>query len=322
MLKEEISLHRIKTYSIHKRKSKVQISDFSKPHAKGSSFRSFFQSLPDLLAAKELREILSAIWEAKKCGNPIIFAMGAHVIKTGLSPIIIDLINEGFISSIALNGAGMIHDFEIALAGQTSENVEENLANGSFGMAEETGRLLNEAIVEGAKEGIGLGEAFGKMISRMKLPYEGLSIAYATVKRQIPLTIHVAIGTDIIHMHPSVNGAALGETAHRDFLRFCSIISRLEGGVYINVGSAVILPEVFLKALTLARNLGYPLKRITTVDMDFIRQYRSSQNVVKRPAMEGGRGYQLVGHHELLIPIIAAALKEGPEIIIDKQKSL
>jgi len=314
MEKEEIFLNRIRTYSIHQRKSKVQIADLSKPHRKGSSFKSFFSSLPNILATKDLREILAAIWGAKEGGRPIIFAIGAHVIKTGLSPILIDLIEEGFISSIALNGAGMIHDFEIALAGHTSEDVEAHLANGSFGMAEETGRLLNEAIIEGAREGMGLGEAFGKMLLRIKAPYEGSSIAAATVKKEIPLTVHVAIGTDIIHMHPAMNGAALGETAHRDFLRFCSIVSHLEGGVYLNVGSAVILPEVFLKALTLARNLGYDLKGFTTVDMDFIRQYRPSTNVVRRPTMEGGRGYQLVGHHEILIPLIAAALKEGPEI--------
>jgi hypothetical protein len=312
MEKKELDLNRIRTYPLHQRKSKVRISDFSLPYKKGSSFRSFIQSLPDILAGRDLKEIVACIWKAKKGGYPIIFAMGAHVIKTGLSPIIIDLIEEGFISSIAINGAGMIHDFEIALAGHTSEDVGEHLSNGSFGMAEETGRLLNEAVVEGAREGMGLGEAFAKMIIRIKAPYEGLSIAVATIKNKIPLTVHVAIGTDIIHMHPAMNASALGETAYRDFLRFCKMVSRLEGGVYLNIGSAVILPEVFLKAISLARNLGYSLKEITTVDIDFIRQYRPSQNVVKRPTMEGGRGYQLVGHHEIMIPLLAAALKEGP----------
>jgi hypothetical protein len=311
LAEEEIHLDRIRTYSLKERKSKVSIKDFSRPHSKGASFGSFLKGLPNILAAQNLKNIATAICMARKKGNPVMFAMGAHVIKTGISPIIIDLIEGGFISSIATNGAGLVHDFEIALVGHTSEDVDVHLKNGRFGMAEETGHFINEAIIEGANKEWGLGEAFGKMLLQSSPPYENLSIAAAAQKNEVPFTVHVAIGTDIFHMHPLADGAALGKTSHRDFLRFCSLVAHLEGGVYLNIGSAVVLPEVFLKALTLTRNLGYPLRHFTTVDMDFINQYRPSKNVVERPTAGEGRGYQLTGHHEILIPLLAAAIKEG-----------
>lgn len=313
MAEDGIHLDRIKTYSLRKRESKVTIANFSKPYTKGTSFGSFLSGLPNILAAKDLKEIVAAICLAKRRGRPIIFAMGAHVIKTGLSPILIDLIEDKSVSSVALNGAGMVHDLEIALVGHTSEDVEAHLRNGRFGMAEETGKFINEAIREGANKDWGLGEAFGKMLLRTRPPHENLSIVASALKNKIPVTVHVAMGTDIFQMHPTFNGAALGKTSYKDFLCFCSQISHLEGGVYLNVGSAVVLPEVFLKALTLARNLGHPLRQFTTVDMDFFRQYRPSKNVVHRPTILEGRGYQLIGHHEILIPLLAAAIKEGFE---------
>lgn len=313
MTEKRLLLDRIKTYSLKERKSKVAIADFSRPHCKGASLGSFLGGLPNILAAKDLKEIAAAICMAKKKGRPIIFALGAHVIKTGLSPILIDLIEEGFVSSIALNGAGMVHDFEIAQVGHTSEDVEVLIRNGRFGMAEETGNFINEAIKEGASKDWGLGEAFGKMLLKTKPPHENLSIVASALKNDVSVTVHVAIGTDIFNMHPTISGAALGETSHRDFLRFCYSIAHLERGVYLNIGSAVVLPEVFLKALTLARNLGHPLRQFTTVDMDFFRQYRPSKNVVHRPTMGKGRGYQLIGHHEIMVPLLAAAIKEGSE---------
>lgn len=313
MTEKRLQLDRIKTYSLKERKSKVAIADFSRPHRKGASLGSFLGGLPNILAAKDLKEVATAICMARKKKRPIMFALGAHVIKTGLSPIFIDLIEAGFVSSIALNGAGMVHDFEIAQVGHTSEDVEVHIRNGRFGMAEETGRFINEAIKEGANKDWGLGEAFGRMLLKAKPPYENLSIVASALKNEVSVTVHVAIGTDIFHMHPMISGADLGETSHRDFLRFCYLIAHLERGVYLNIGSAVVLPEVFLKALTLARNLGHPLRQFTTVDMDFFRQYRPSKNVVQRPTVEEGRGYQLIGHHEIMVPLLAAAIKEGSD---------
>jgi hypothetical protein len=237
-------------------------------------------------------------------------AMGAHVIKCGLSPIIIDLMERGIVSAVALNGAGIIHDFELAYTGQTSEDVAEAIATGEFGMGRETGQFLNEAINQGAKEGLGIGEAVGKSLAASAPQYLRYSIVAAGYRLGIPVTVHVAIGTDIIHTHPSANGAALGAGTHQDFKRFIGIIAQLEGGVYFNIGSAVILPEVFLKAVSAARNLGYTLKDFTTVNMDFIRHYRPTQNVVTRPPADGGEGYTLIGHHELLLPLLAAAVIE------------
>jgi hypothetical protein len=236
--------------------------------------------------------------------------MGAHVIKVGLSPVIIDLMKRGLITAVALNGAGIIHDFELALAGCTSEDVAQSLASGQFGMAKETGECLNEAVQEGANEEIGLGLAVGRMIHEKKLPYSDISILAEGYRLNIPVTVHVAFGTDIIHLHPSFDSAKTGKATYRDFQIFASVISSLQGGIYLNIGSAVIMPEVFLKAITLVRNLGYNVDNFTTVNIDFLSHYRPMTNVVRRPTADTGKGYNLIGHHELILPLIAAGVIE------------
>jgi hypothetical protein len=243
----------------------------------------------------------------------IILAMGAHAIKVGLNPIILDLLNRGVISGLAMNGAGIIHDAELAMVGHTSEDVDREIGTGRFGMAEETGRFLNEAISEGARQGLGLGKSIGAMLIREDFPYNRISLLAQAYLKDVPVTVHVAIGTDIIHLHPSADGASIGKSSHEDFRIFSRLVSMLGGGVYINLGSAVIMPEVFLKAVTLVRNLGYRVTDFTTVNMDFIRHYRPVTNVVNRPTMEGGRGYHLVGHHEIMFPLLAAAVVEALE---------
>jgi hypothetical protein len=267
-------------------------------------------SLPDILAGSDFKAVVGAIREAHASGAGILWGFGAHVVKTGLSPVLIDLMERGFVSALATNGAGVIHDFEIALAGATSEDVDEALGPGRFGMAEETGTLLNRAINEGVARGLGIGQAVGLALTERGVPYAHLSLAATAHRLDIPLTVHVGIGTDIIHMHPSASGASLGEGSLRDFRYFASNVARLERGVYLNCGSAVILPEVFLKAVALARNRGLALAGLTTVNLDFVRLYRPQTNVVHRPTQGTGRGYNLVGHHELLIPLLAAACKE------------
>ena len=254
---------------------------------------------------------MAAIRGAHAAGRGIIWGLGAHVIKTGLSPVLIDLMERGFVSALATNGAGIIHDFELALSGGTSEDVEEALGPGRFGMAEETGRLLNGAINDGVGRGLGIGQAVGARLREMGPPHEALSIVAAADRLAVPLTVHVAIGTDIIHMHPDASGAALGEGSLRDFRYFVSNVARLEGGVFLNCGSAVVLPEVFLKAVALARNRGASLEGLTTVNLDFTRLYRPQTNVVTRPVAGIGRGYSLVGHHEIMIPLLAAALRDA-----------
>lgn len=270
----------------------------------------WLKSLPKTLAANDLRRVADHMVQAIRSGNPIVLAMGAHVIKVGLNPVIIDLMERGFIDGLALNGAGIIHDAELAMVGQTSEDVAAQIGEGKFGMAEETGRILNEAIIEGAEQGDGLGKAVGARLVKEDFPYKRYSLSARAFELGIPMTVHVAIGTDIIHFHPRVDGAAIGKTSHLDFRIFSSLISRIEGGVFINLGSAVIMPEVFLKALSLARNLGFDVKHFTTVDMDFIRHYRPMTNVVQRPTLEGGKGYSLVGHHEIMFPLLTAAVIE------------
>ncbi|RJP57250.1 MAG: hypothetical protein C4549_05360 [Deltaproteobacteria bacterium] len=309
-----IKLDKVKSYSIKERKSKVTTENFGKAFAKHSSFNEFMEGLPDILAAKDLKEVVSRITAAYKNQRIIAFALGAHVIKVGLNPIIIDLMEKGIISSIALNGAGIIHDSEIAMTGQTSEDVSDGLREGSFGMAEETATVINEAISQGAERGWGIGESVGKKLTELDLPYNNLSILASGVRLRVPITVHVAIGTDIIHMHPSCNGAAIGKGSHLDFRLFSSIISGMEKGIYLNIGSSVVLPEVFLKALTLVRNLGFNVRDFTTVNMDFIQQYRPITNVVKRPTLGDGRGYSLIGHHEIMVPLLAAAILEGLEL--------
>jgi hypothetical protein len=228
----------------------------------------------------------------------------------GLNPVIIDLMERGVVTSLSVNGACVIHDFELAFIGQTSEDVDKEILSGQFGMAEETGRMINEAVRAGAEKGMGIGEAVGTMIQAGDFPYKDKSLLAACSRLDVPVTVHVAIGTDIIHMHPSFDGRATGAAAQRDFEKFCELVSGLEGGVYVNLGSAVLLPEIFLKAVTLVRNLGHDLRHFTTVNMDFIQHYRPNANVVRRPTQGGGRGYALTGHHEIMLPLLAAAIIE------------
>ena len=308
---EEFDLSSVRTYPLNSRASKVRVADFAKPVERGVTFTDWFDSLPAILGAADLRRVVDAIVAARARDRGIVWGVGAHVIKTGISPVFIDLMRRGWVSAVAMNGAGIIHDFEIALSGATSEDVDESLAPGRFGMAEETGVLLNEAIRAGAERGQGLGQAVSSFLVERRPPHQDRSIGVAAHRFRIPLTVHVAVGTDIIHMHPSASGAALGETSLRDFRYFTSCVAHLEAGVYLNCGSAVILPEVFLKAVALARNAGSRLEGLTTVNIDFLRMYRPQTNVVTRPVVgTAGSGISLVGHHEVLIPLLAAALIE------------
>ncbi len=310
-IRAPLDLRGVKTYSLKGRKSTVQVAEFARPHAAGASLKMFLASLPDLLAVKDLREVIGHVVRAHRQRRQVVAGVGSHVIKVGLNPILIDLMERGVVTSLCMNGSGIIHDFELALAGKTSEDVDASLDTGAFGMAEETGRVLNEAIAEGAARGLGLGEAVGRRLQSRDFPYRRASLLAAGVRLGIPITVHVAVGTDIIHMHPRCDGAALGQTSHTDFRILAGVVSRLEGGVYLNIGSAVILPEVFLKALAVARNLGHPVRRITTVNLDFLQQYRPLTNVVRRPTRLGGRGYALTGHHEILVPLLAAGILEA-----------
>jgi len=307
-----INVSDLKTYPLKKRHSKVRVSDFAKPWRRGDSFARFYRSLPDILGVKTLRAVAASIAAAHRKRRPVIVGIGAHVVKVGLTPIFVDLMNRGIVSAVAMNGAGIIHDFELALMGHTSEEVDAEIDQGRFGMAEETGRMLNGAIVQGAQEQRGLGEAVGRYIDRSRGLFRNheTSILAAGVRLGIPVTVHVAIGTDIIHMHPSADGAAIGATSLFDFRRLTAVVSGMEGGVYLNMGSAVVLPEVFLKTVSLARNLGHALTQITTVNMDFLSHYRPLTNVVRRPTQKGGQGYALIGHHEIMVPLLAAAIYE------------
>jgi hypothetical protein len=308
---EQFDLSGIRTYPLKSRASKARVADFARPYVPGSGMAGWLDSLPSILAGGDFREIVKAIRDAREGGAGIVWGFGAHVIKTGLSPVLIDLMERGFVSALATNGAGVIHDFEVALAGSTSEDVERVLGAGEFGMAEETGRLLNLAINDGVEQGLGIGQAVGRYLCDHHPQHERASVAAAAHRLSIPLTVHVALGTDIIHTHPAASGRWLGEGSLRDFRYFASSVARLEGGVFLNCGSAVILPEVFLKAVSLARNQGKRLDGLVTVNLDFARLYRPQVNVVQRPTAGVGRGYSLVGHHEIMIPLLAAALVEG-----------
>ena len=310
---EEFDLSGIRTYPIKSRKSKVRIEDFGRPVEKTGDAGSFLRFLPDILAAADLKAVVGAMVTAKRTGAGIVWGLGAHVVKTGLGPLLVDLMDRGFVSALATNGAGVIHDFEIALAGMTSEDVDGALGPGEFGMAEETGRLLNTAINTGVAGGLGIGQAVGQFLLEKQPQYAKNSVLAAAARLDLPVTVHVAIGTDVIHMHPAASGAALGEGSLRDFRYFVSNIARLERGVYLNCGSAVVLPEVFLKAVALARNRGMALAELTTVNLDFVRLYRPQTNVVSRPTEGTGRGYSLVGHHEIMIPLLAMLLIEADQ---------
>jgi hypothetical protein len=306
-----IDLTKLKTYSIKERKSKVSVNDVGRAHKGGATFEDFVHSLPKFLAAKDLRELAEGIVKARAKGRPVILSMGAHPIKVGLSPIIIDLIERDIITAVATNGASIIHDFEMAYLGQTSEDVAAELDSGAFGMARETAQWVNRAIIEGVNKGHGIGRAIGESIASSSFPHKDLSIFAACYKKGIAATVHVAIGTDIIHMHPEADGAAIGEGSLRDFRLFTEVVSGLEGGVYINVGSAVIMPEIFLKALTTVRNLGFQVFDFTTANMDFIQHYRPTVNILRRPTHKGGRHIALTGHHEIMFPLLAAIVVEA-----------
>jgi len=305
-----IDLSGVKTYALADRKSKVSSCDFAKTWRKGSSLREFLANLPDILAGEQLKSVISAIAGAYRSERSVVFGMGAHVIKVGLNPVVIDLMERGVITAVAMNGAGIVHDLELALVGHTSEDVAAAIGDGSFGMARETCAFVAEALALADEKMMGLGEAVGRLIAAQKLPRADHSILAAGARLGLPVTVHVAVGTDIIHMHPEFDAAKAGAATHRDFRLFAAVVADLEKGVYLNVGSAVILPEIFLKATTLVRNLGYTLSEFTTVNLDFIKQYRALTNVINRPTAKGGRGINLVGHHEILLPLIAAGVIE------------
>jgi hypothetical protein len=308
---EEFDLSSVRTYPLASRPSKVSVQDLASPYAKGAGFSGWLSSLPRLLAASDLRAVVAAMLAARQGGRGILWGIGAHVIKAGLSPVLVDLMERGYVSALATNDAGIIHDFEIALSGATSEDVEAGLGPGTFGMAEETGAWMNDAIRAGVEAGLGIGQSLGRFLASRGPVHVNASLAATAWRLGIPFTVHVAVGTDIIHMHPSASGAAIGEGSLRDFRYFASAVARLEQGVYLNCGSAVVLPEVFMKAVALARNQGRSLEGLTTVNIDFLRMYRPLTNVVLRPTAGTGQGYALTGHHEILIPLIAAAVIEG-----------
>jgi hypothetical protein len=307
---EPIDLSRINTYALSDRKSKVGSADAAKPWKRGSSFKTFLTRLPNILAASDIRKVIEAITSAVQQQHTVLWGMGAHLIKVGLNPVVVDLMQRDVISAVAMNGAGIIHDLELAMVGRTSEDVAAALSDGSFGMARETNVFLSRAIAAAAGTEQGLGEAVGRAIVKQGLAHADQSILAEGVRLGIPVTVHVAFGTDILHMHPAFDPAAAGAATHRDFRLFAGVVATLEKGVYLNIGSAVLLPEVFLKALSLARNLGYRVNDFTTVNLDFIQHYRPLTNVVRRP---GGNGISLTGHHEIMVPLIAAGVIEQLE---------
>ena len=306
-----MDLSRLRTVSLQSRGGRVKVADFAKPYQPGSSP---IASFPRILAADDFRAVVSAILQARQRGRQIIWGMGGHVIKCGLAPILLDLMRRGLATAFAMNGSASIHDFEIALAGHTSEDVEAVLPDGSFGSAEETGREMNRAIAGGAADGLGLGESLGSALETLAAPETAsYSLLLNAWRNSTPVTVHVAIGTDTPHTHPAADGASIGTASLRDFQLLCTLVAGLDqGGVYLNVGSAVVMPEVFLKAVSATRNLGHPLASFTTVNMDFLQHYRPRVNVVQRPhAGSGGKGYALTGHHEIMVPLLAAALIEA-----------
>jgi hypothetical protein len=326
-----LTLGAVRTYPLASRKSKVTVREFAKPAAANPSLTKFLDSLPHTLAAEDLRSLFTAIHQARRSRKAILWGIGGHVIKVGLGPVLVDLMRRGFVSAVAMNGAALIHDFEIALAGSTSEDVDVALGAGQFGMAAETGQYINEIAKLAARMRIGYGEAAGQFLSdgTVKARHADASVLVAAYRQRIPVTIHLAIGADIPHMHPAADGAALGAATHYDFCLFCALVQQMHpGGVYMNWGSAVLLPEIFLKAVSVVRNLGVPLRPITTANFDFIQHYRPLQNVVRRPTAAGrsrrgkeSHGYAITGHHELLLPLVAAGLLSGwPKNTLRKSK--
>ncbi len=312
---QPFSFKGLNTYSLYDRKSKVCVEDLGNPVDAGFSMKEFLQALPNILGARDLLEVAARWARAVNEGKKVIVAMGAHVIKVGLTPLLINLMKKKLIHGFALNGAGIIHDSELAMAGKTSEDVASVLGSGKFGAARETGKFLNDAIAVANRNGIGLGQAVGRQLLENAFPYNEYSLLAQAAAMDVPVTVHVAVGTDIIHIHPDADGAKIGEASFYDFRIYCSLVSRLQDGIYFNIGSAVLLPEVFLKALTAVRNLGHDVSRITTVNIDFMRQYRPLTNVVSRPTLEGGKGFNLTGHHEIMLPLLTAAVMEELEIL-------
>ncbi|MGO9095357.1 MAG: hypothetical protein ACLQGV_09045 [Bryobacteraceae bacterium] len=311
--KEPLDFTALKTIPIRERGGKVRVEDFARAYEKGAGLSGWLDRLPHILAGDSFRAVVEAIAAARAKGKPILWGLGGHVVKCGLAPVLIDLMRRGFATAFAMNGATAIHDFEIAIAGATSEDVEAVLPDGRFGTAEETGREMNEAIAEGDRDSLGIGEALGRRLESIADPrFAASSLLAAAYGASVPVTVHVAFGTDTPHTHPAADPGAIGRATHRDFRLFCRLVSELhEGGVYLNLGSAVVLPEVFLKAVSVVRNLGCPHENFTTVNLDFLQHYRPRLNVVERPhAGSGGRGVALTGHHELLLPLLAAALIE------------
>jgi hypothetical protein len=308
--KGPLDFARLKTVSLAERGGKVKIADFASPYRKGSGVAGWLGSLPHILAGDSFRAVAGALAAARAKRRAIVWGLGGHVIKCGLAPVLADLMRRGYATAFALNGAAAIHDFEIALAGHTSEDVEAALPDGRFGAAEETGREMNRAIQDGDADGLGMGEALGRWLGTAA--HGENSLLVQAYKHAIPVTVHVAVGTDTPHAHPAADGAAIGSASLRDFRLLCAYVADLnEGGAYLNVGSAVLLPEVFLKAVSAVRNLGHPLANFTTANFDFLQHYRPRVNVVERPhARSGGAGYAITGHHELMIPLLAAALIE------------
>jgi hypothetical protein len=304
-----LSFAGLETYSLFDRPSKVGLEHNAAPCEPGSSFATFIKTLPKQLAAHDFLEFIDRCVDVVSHKKSFLVGIGAHVIKVGLNPLLIDLMERGIISGLAVNGACVVHDTEMALAGKTSEDVDAVLGAGKFGMAKETGEVVNE-VFNNRKNDVGFGEALGQYLLDNNAPHAECSLFASARRCGIPVTVHVAIGTDIVHVHPSANGAAIGAATYYDFQIFCRLVSALEGGVYVNIGSAVLLPEVFLKALTVVRNLGHSVSHFTTANFDFLRQYRALTNVVCRPVAGAGKGYHFTGHHELMIPLFAATLKE------------
>lgn len=307
-----LDFSQIRTYPLAKRTSRVRPSDFARPLPPGSTLRGFLDSLPDILAGHDLREVIRDVAEASRRGAPVVVAMGAHVIKVGLAPVIIDLMERGVLSALALNGAGAIHDTELVLGGETSENVADGIKAGNFGMVTETGQFINAATDRAYRDGIGLGQALGEALLATGSPRAAQSILAAGVRLAIPVTVHLTVGADIHHSHPSTHGDAMGAATFQDFRMLCGVIAAVrEGSVVFNIGSAVVLPVTLEKAFAAARNLGHPVEKFTGVTMDFIQHYRSNNNPVSRARELGGRGYILTGHHEILIPLLAAGVIEA-----------
>jgi len=307
-----LQLDKIHTYPLASREHKVKVSDnFAGSLENVEDFKGFFDSLPRLLAADSMREIVSSVCRARDKGKPVVLAIGGHVIKCGLQPVLKTLIRRRVITAVSMNGSAAIHDFEVSLIGGTSEDVGAGLHSGHFGFAKETGEGMNLALKEGLERNIGYGEAIGDFIIRHEYPYRDFSLLACCRNADIPSTVHVAIGTDIIHQHPAADGSVTGEMSYRDFRLLCAVVSELEGGVWLNVGSAVIMPEVFLKALSIAQNLGHQVENFTTVNFDMIQHYRPSQNVVQRPTSHSGKGYHIIGHHEINIPLFAMAVLQA-----------